>query len=751
MKRRILIVLVVLVALLLVGAWITFGGGEHEGPGEVTAVPSPPEVVADRIERQAVHTGPNRQILFGDLHVHTTFSADAFMRSLPMTGGQGAHPPADACDFARYCSALDFFAITDHAESLTKQHWDETIDSLRQCEAVTGDVEDPDLLVFAGWEWSQVGMTAETHWGHRNVILRGLGEEDIPTRPIASQGLLRQMTKNTGISRLAQLSIPLRDFANRQRYLNFTVYRDELMSRDTCPEGVASPDLPAACAETAATPGDLFRKLDEWDVEALVIPHGTTWGFYTPPGYVWDKALMADNQSPERDRLIEIYSGHGNSEEYRSWLAEERVAEGRPMCPEPSDDYTPCCWRAGELIRERCGGIEEGVCNARVAEARTLYLESEAAGHLTVTGSTLDDWGSCGQCEDCFNPAFNYRPGGSVQYALARGNFDDPENPIHARYGFIASSDNHTARPGTGYKEFARMAMTEAAGPVSEEWRDLVLGPPPEPTPEPADARPDNVDDIAPFRLVHLERQSSFFMTGGLVAVHADGRNRDAVWDAMQRREVYGTSGPRILLWFDLLNGPNGRVPMGSEAAMSSAPRFEVRAVGAFKQREGCPEWVGETLEADRLAALCVNECYYPSDERYTIERIEIVRIRPQLHDGEWIADLIDDPWQVHECEASQAGCVATFQDLELVSGGREVVYYARAVQEASDAVNADGLRCDEAGCDPCYGDYRTDRGDDCLSQNQERAWSSPIFIDALEPPPVPPAPAAPASLPSVQ
>ena len=731
--------------VLLIGGLVACGRGQHQGPGEVTRARVPPPVVAGRAAeeaRAAAGVAPeavraSKQILFGDLHVHTTFSADAFIASLPMLQGEGVHPPADACDFARFCSSLDFWSINDHAEAISPRHWAETRESIRQCNAVAGDPHNPDLVAFLGWEWTQVGTTPADHYGHKNVIFRDTDDDHVPRRPISA--LNRQLI---GAMRVMaplwqRIQFPLHDWANRQRYFDFQQFQLELRDVPLCPPGVDTRTLPADCHEAAQTPQELYEKLAQWGFDTIVIPHGTTWGLYTPPGTRLDKQLTAAQDDPERQTLIEVFSGHGNSEEYRDWKEIDWDAQGKPICPEPTRTYEPCCWRAGELIRARCGGAPREECERRVQAARLNYLRAGVGGRLTVPGTTVEDWKDCGQCRDCFDPAFNMRPGNSAQYALAISNFDDPAHPRRFRFGFIASSDNHSARPGTGYKEFARHGMTEAAGPRDAAWFARIV-PHSAPAPEsvPVDITTQGGDNpIRNLQILDFERQASFFMTGGLVAVHAEGRDRDAIWTALKRREVYGTSGERILLWFDLLNAPDAPLPMGSDTRLETTPRFRVRAVGSFRQRPGCPAHALSALTPERLQRLCKGECYNPGDERRRITRIEVVRIRPQTRAGEPVRGLIEDPWRRYDCPSDLAGCTVEFEDPEFVAGGRDVVYYVRALQEPTPAVNAGGLRCtyDAQGecvkVNPCYGDYRTPYTDDCLAPNEERAWSSPIYL----------------------
>ena len=400
----------------------------------------------------------------------------------------------------------------------------------------------------------------------------------------------------------------------------------------------------------------------------------------------------------------------------------------------------PCCWRAGEIVQSRCDDAESAECEERVETARQNYVDVLVAGHLTLPDATAEEWGECGQCTDCFAPSFNYRPAGSAQYMLARGNFDDPEAPRHHVMGFMASSDNHTARPGTGYKDMHRSYYTESRGPRTEAWRERVWGERPPVEPESRALDPEWLMQQAPFRIVEFERQASFFMTGGLVAVHSEGRDRAAIWDALQRRETYGTSGPRILLWFDMIDEATEH-PMGSEVPFGGAPRFRVSAAGSFEQLDGCPEHSVDALGAERLENVCRNECWNPSETRLAITRIEVVRIRPQIRDDEPIEDLVDDPWQTFPCDGETDVCTVELTDPDFTESGRDALYYVRAIQAPTMAVNAGGFRCGDGECEPCFGDYRNPLEEDCLGSNEERAWSSPIWLRfdaALVPPPPP-------------
>ncbi|PHS28274.1 MAG: hypothetical protein COA84_01890 [Robiginitomaculum sp.] len=718
--------------------------GQHRGTGEIAGVAIPKAIIEARQNAQimsaaAIGQDKPKQILFGDLHVHTTFSTDAFLWSLPIYGGEGSHPMADACDFARYCSAIDFWSSNDHAEASTPARWKETKDSIRQCNARAGDPANPDMVAFVGFEWSQVGRTPADHYGHKNVIFKGLDDKDISLRPIAAAGPASQTIRKSATR--MDWRVSLADFKHRQSYYDFRTYASETRAVPDCDAETASPDLPPDCYELAADPGALVTRLDAQKLDYLLIPHGTTWGFYTPPGTSFDKQLKA-KMHPEKQTLIEIMSGHGNSEEYRPWRAIDMVDEEKLIakCPAPSKGYLPSCWQAGEIIKTRClaAGTSAAECTARAEKTRTSYANLGVAGHTIISGEEPAEWLDSGQCTDCFLPAFNARPAVSAQYGLAISNFDDgPDSPRRFNWGFIAASDNHRARPGTGYKAYARTRNTEAAGVINEKWRQKLF-PTQEKLATPLPVTRETVWNNAGFQLLELERQASFFTTGGLTAVHSNGRDRDALWGAMARRETYGTSGPRILLWFDLIDNAGKAHPMGSQVETTETPRFRVRAVGAFKQKPGCPDFASQGLPSDRLDNLCRGECYNPSDERLKIVRIEVVKITPQMMQDEPVETLIHDNWKVFPCDDQGQGCSIEFDDPDYVLGKRDALYYVRAIQEATPTINGANLRCifDESGkciaVNPCYGDYRTPASDNCLTDVENRAWSSPISLRSV-------------------
>jgi len=730
-----------LLAALLAGVAFACGGedfpvGRIEGPARPPASLRAAAEAQAEARRALFADAPERggrRILFGDLHVHTSYSIDSFVFQLPLFGGEGVHPPSDACDFARYCSALDFFSINDHAEGLTPERWQATKENIRQCNALAGDPADPDLVAFVGWEWTQGSARPEDHFGHKNVIYPGLAEDELPLRPITSLPDA-SMNRAPAVGMKAVRVIERLPRIGFGGYADFLWWVERMTQVPDCPRGVDTRELPPDCRENAYSPDVLFEKLAQWNLPVLVIPHGLAWGTHAPPRSTLENQLTAARHDPSVQRLIEVYSGHGNSEEWRGF---QEPGPG-PVCPEPTDDYLACCWQAGEIIRGRCGDLPDAECDARVQEARRLAVLAGTDPHLVVPDTQPEDWLDCDQCRDCFKPAMDLRPRESAQYALALSAPGEGRDgkPLRFRFGFVASSDNHNARAGTGYKEVDRLQMTDVRG-IRSPWTDrmtrgYIMGEQVDPQRAQEPGRPPR----SLRQLLDVERTSSFLYPGGLVAVHADGRSREAVWDALRRRRVYGTSGPRILLWFDLVNGPEGSRPMGSEVELSEAPRFEVRALGSFHQQPGCPEESVRGLSAERLERLCRGECYNPADERHPITAIEVVRIRPRRSPDEPMERLIEDPWRRFECPAEPSGCRITFEDPSFPEVGRDAVYYVRALQEPTPAINGANLRTefDSEGnavrTTPCHGNWRTPASDDCLAPVQERAWSSPIFVD---------------------
>jgi hypothetical protein len=708
--------------------------GKPFGAGDISAPELPISALEDKQLRQAgiAVAQSDQQILFGDLHVHSSFSPDAFATGMPIAGGFGLRPPAFACDYARYCSALDFWSINDHAEGITPRRWAETKESIRECNAVAGDPSNPDVVAFLGWEWSQVDTSPTAHFGHKNVIFLDTDDAKVPTRAIAAP---REKFSKSPVGRANQFLMSLMDFENRAFYLGIESYYQEIADTPICKKGVNTRELPDDCLEIADNPGELFTKLDEWGFDSIVAPHGNSWGMNTPANTSFDKQLNLKYHDPRRQILFEIYSGHGNAEEYRDWRTNGVNEDGSMYCAVPGDDYLPCCWQAGNIIAERCdaAGEDAAICETRVAEARQNFVDAGVSGHLTVPGQQVEDWLNCGQCEDCFNEPLDHRPMTTGQYALAISNFDNPEKPLRFRFGIIGSSDNHGSSPGTGYKEVDRARLTDGLRLDSERLSYSMQRDNRDPTPYSIPLS--EVEEVGLNKQRNMERQSSFWMTGGLVAVHSDGRDRQSIWDGLKSKNVYGTSGDRLLLWFDEVSVDAPR-PMGSEISQRTNPKFRVSAIGAFEQLPGCPMHAISAMGEESLEYLCGGECYNPSDQRKLIDRIEIVRIRPQITAGEAVGSLIEDPWRVFDCDATGDGCSVEFEDPDFVEGQREVIYYARAVQVPSPMINGGGLRCefDDAGqcieVNPCHGDLRTGVNDDCTVPVGQRAWSSPIFVE---------------------
>lgn len=664
------------------------------------------------------------KIFFGDFHVHTTNSADAFISNLPILNGDGIHSVEQACDFAQYCSEIDFFALTDHAESNTAKNWKNSLDSLSKCNGKISQHNNKKLTVFAGFEWTNVGDNAQNHYGHQNVIFKSLDQEKLPLSAISSEEVKSGVQAWRPSTKLILKTI-FSDFFNLPIYLKFIFYQKKLKERISC---LFEGNNEKECIKIAKTPLLLIEELKKTKSEFTVIPHGMSWGYYTPMGFDFNDQIISGQFNQKYQFLTEVYSGHGTSEVYRNFKSiDYKPISGEMFCPDSTKNFEPCCKRAGIIIQEECVDPLSKLCISKIKKAELDYLSMGVAGHLSIPWAGSKDWKDCGVCRDCYSGALHYRPKGSAQHIIASGNNNKFNKFKFKRLGFIGSSDNHSARPGNGYKEKNRLFFTDTYGPRTKDLKKLIKGKKKAANKESNRTPRGKLKKMSPFKILDINRQTSMYTTGGLIAVHAEKNDRNSIWKAMKNRNVYATSGEKIKLNFQLKY--QGSVfPMGSELSINTNPQFHIWAKGSEIQIPGCP--TNHPLSKTKQKKLCGGECFNPSGKFKKIKQFEVIKITPRLYKNEYIGDLIQDPWKILKC--NQLECEYTFRDDNFLTHNRPSIYYIRVIQEKSQIINGNGIMCKDEMCTEvalCTGGFDTDDNSDCLGPASQRAWSSPIYL----------------------
>lgn len=473
---------------------------------------------------------PDRDAFFGDTHIHTMYSFDAFMGNVRTTpddayryakGEPIDHPAGDTLRISG--PPLDFLMVSDHAKYLgvfaaqldpdapfyghpdaqdlvpRNTPLDAIVKRLRELEA-----EDPEFMgpVVGQYAWQKIIAAAQRH-NDPGTFTTFIGYEYTPTP------------------------------GNRHLHRN-VVFR-----------GSRVPDRPFSSGDSA-DPEDLWDWLDRLraeGIEALAIPHnmnqsdGLAFQEVTFKGSAVDRAFAEKRMRNEP--IAEISQQKGTSETH-------------PLLS-PNDE-----WADFQIVQYYLNRT-----------SNTNPISVFKGGYYRDALNT----GLKFQARSGFNP---YQLGviGASDTHLSAGPFEEDN--------YFTGGSNHPASRGSAYRDYAN---------PDASWEGFW-------TP-----------------------RSATHGTGGLAGVWAEENTRGSLYDAMRRRETFGTSGPRMRVRFfggdlpgniaDVVDPvatsyANG-VPMGGmlDAPSKQAPRFLVWAArdphGGWLQRAQIVKgWVedGEAKEA---------------------------------------------------------------------------------------------------------------------------------------------------------
>ena len=567
---------------------------------------------------------PLKNVYFGDLHIHSSISADSYLfgnrRDLDDTyrfakGESTALTTGERIELTR---PLDFAAVTDHAEGFGR---------VALCQAPdTPEIADACELINNPNIFSFLSLRASVEQRPLEEDLTFFGND---------KGVERQYHLNTWAATKAAA-----DRHNQPGVFTAFVgyeYSPSLPDRGKHHRNVIfrSSKTPtyAVSAYDAASEIDLWKQLDAScsdGCEFLTIPHNPnkSWGLAfaseTIDGIPYTKADWALREKFEP--LVEMFQIKGNSECVIGFGTTDEECGFEQFFPVCEDGRETLCIHPTSMVRN---GLKKG-----------LLLEASMG----------------------FNPM---------------------------KFGLIGATDTHNANPGD-----------------TEEW----------------DFRGANsfVGSPAERRLNNDVRQPAINNPGGLAAVWAPENTRDALFDAMSRREVYATSGTRMTLrFFAGADLPSDLAETGDlEAAYASG----VPMGGTLDASEGAPRlfvWATQDVDHAPLAKIQIVKGWLEGDK--THEKVFDVACARTNAVGD--CEAANAPVNLNTCAwASSEGVPelrVSWSDPNF-DASQNAFYYARVVQIPTCRWSTyDALRL---GIEPIA---------DFTTAVNEMAWSSPIWVSA--------------------
>jgi hypothetical protein len=551
-----------------------------------------PEAAAPPPAKPAAHAEPLRQVLFGDLHIHTSLSSDAYLFGVRAT-------PDDAYTFARggtiehaagypirLSRSLDFAAVTDHAEYLGMVRASEPDVPLNRRSL-------REVLLGSG----PLGVT----W----TFIRS-------SIAVASEGL-RPERVDPEVTRAAWRSV-VEAAVRHDRPGVFTTFigyewtsmpGGANLHRNVIYRGTRVPDVPFSSLDSE-DPADLWRALAaqaENGMEAIAIPHN---------GNVSDGRMYA------------------------------RVDfEGRPL----SGAYA--------ALRNRMEPVSEIFQVKGSSETHPVLSDGDEFADFELYELRLDMDGEKSE------------PRGSYARDALRTGLElahaEGWNPF--RFGVIGSSDGHNASsPVEEDRYHGKLPMMDGSAALRLGRANLL-----------------------PARYNRGMRWSA----AGLAAVWAEENTRDALFDAMRRKETYATSGPRMVVRFfggfgleaGLLDAEDRvarayatGVPMGGtlgRAAPGQAPAF---VVWALQDPSGAP------LDRIQIIEAWVDAAGRSHERIHDVALSDARAPDPATGRVAPVGDTVDPATATFEPRIGAASLRAFWRDDDF-DPDRESFYYARVIE----------------------------------------------------------------------